>query len=44
MVKAEALIVYRQANGTFSDAEHIVNVRGIGPVTYEKNKGDILLK
>ncbi len=44
MVKAEALIVYRQANGMFSNAEHIVNVRGIGSVTYEKNKEDILVK
>ncbi len=44
MVKAEALVVYRQANGMFSDAEHIVNVRGIGAATFEKNKGDILLK
>lgn len=44
MVKAEALVVYRQANGMFSNAEHIVNVRGIGLATYEKNKEDILVK
>ena len=44
MVKAQALIEYRQANGAFSTAEHIVDVRGIGPVTYEKNKEDILVK
>ncbi len=44
MVKAEALVVYRQANGLFSTAEHIVNVKGIGQATYEKNKEDILVK
>lgn len=44
MVKAEALVVYRNTNGVFSSAEHIVNVKGIGQATYEKNMGDILVK
>lgn len=44
MVKAEALIAYRTANGVFTSAEQIVEVRGIGPVTFEKNKDDILIK
>ena len=44
MVKAEALVGYRQANGLFENAEHIVNVKGIGPALYEKNKADILVE
>lgn len=44
MAKAQALIEYRQANGAFSSAEHIVDVRGIGQVTFEKNREDILVK
>lgn len=44
MAKAEALIVYRTANGMFTSAEQIVGVKGIGQSTYEKNKDDILVK
>ena len=44
MVKAEALITYRTENGVFTSPEQIIEVRGIGPATYEKNKDDILVK
>lgn len=44
MVKAEALIAYRTSKGMFSSAEQIIDVRGIGQVTFEKNKDDILIK
>ncbi len=44
MVRAEALIDYRTANGGFTSAEQIIDVRGIGQVTFEKNKDDILIK
>lgn len=44
MVKAEALIAYRTANGMFTSAEQIIEVRGIGQATFEKNKDDILIK
>ncbi|MCP4488341.1 MAG: helix-hairpin-helix domain-containing protein [Gammaproteobacteria bacterium] len=44
MVKAEALIAYRSANGMFTSAEQIVNVSGIGQATFEKNKADILVE
>ena len=43
-VKAQALVVYREANGAFNSPEQIINVKGIGNATYEKNKEDILVK
>jgi competence protein ComEA len=42
--KAQAIIEYRTANGNFTDASQIVDVSGIGPATYEKNKADILVE
>jgi competence protein ComEA len=44
MSKAQAIVEYRQAYGEFSRADEIVFVRGIGESTFEKNKGDILVK
>ena len=35
---AKAIIAYREANGPFKQPGDIVNVKGIGPATYEKNK------
>lgn len=42
--KAEAIVAYRETYGLFNRADEIVFVRGIGDSTYEKNKGDILVK
>ena len=42
--KAQAIVDYRDAYGLFSRADEIVFVRGIGESTFEKNKGDILVK
>lgn len=39
--KAEAIIGYRETNGTFKDIEEIKNVSGIGDAIYEKIKDDI---
>ena len=44
MSKAEAIVVYRKQNGKFKNAADIVQVKGIGNATYEKNKADILIK
>ena len=44
LAKAEAIVAYRETYGLFSRADEIVFVRGIGDSTYEKNKGDILVK
>ena len=42
--KAQAIIEFREANGPFYSAEEIVNVKGIGPKTLEKNKQNILVR
>jgi competence protein ComEA len=44
LVKAQAIVDYRTSNGSFSSADQIVLVRGVGEKTYQKNKVDILLK
>ena len=44
MVKAQAIIDYRNTNGLFSSADQIVLVRGIGDATYNANEVDILVK
>jgi competence protein ComEA len=35
---AAKIIEYRETNGPFEKPEDIMNVKGIGEVTYEKNK------
>ena len=42
--KAQAIVAYRSQNGPFENAIDIVDVKGIGLTTYEKNKADILVK
>jgi len=42
--KAIAIIEYREANGPFYSPEELVNVKGIGPKTLEKNKENILVR
>jgi len=42
--KAHAIVEYRTANGDFSHADQIIDVKGIGAGIYEKNKADILIK
>lgn len=44
MVKAQAIIDYRDTNGLFSSADQIVLVRGIGDATFNANEADILVK
>ncbi len=44
LAKAQAIVAYRNAHGEFMHADDIVFVRGIGESTYERNKGDILVK
>lgn len=40
-VVAERIVEYREANGPFAAPEDIMNVKGIGSSTYEKNKDRI---
>lgn len=42
--KAEAIVVYREANGPFKSAEALANVKGIGESILKKNKDNILIK
>ena len=42
--KAQAIVEYRTANGDFSHAGQVIDVKGIGAGIYEKNKADILIK
>ncbi len=38
---AQRIVEYRQENGSFSSADEIVNVRGIGPKTLENIRDSI---
>lgn len=41
MKKAEAIVAYREANGPFTDADALANVKGIGEKTVEHNRESI---
>ena len=42
--KAALIVEYREANGPFTHTDELVNVKGIGVRTVDKNKGMILLQ
>ncbi|MFT5139721.1 MAG: competence protein ComEA [Lysobacterales bacterium] len=44
MSKAEAIVVYREINGTFMHIDELVNVKGIGIRTVDLNREVITLK
>ncbi len=41
--KAQAIVEYRNQHGDFSSADELVNIKGIGKKTIEKNLDDIQL-
>lgn len=43
MAKAEAIVAYRDQNGPFRSADQLVEVRGIGLATVEKNRDKIVV-
>lgn len=43
MTKAEAIVAYRDQNGPFRSADQLVEVRGIGLATVEKNRDKIVV-
>lgn len=43
LVKAEAIVAYRLANGPFKTANDLINVKGIGEKTLEANRSDIVI-
>ncbi len=42
-VKAKAIVEYRNEHGPFRGVQDIVNVKGIGPKTFESIKDDIIV-
>lgn len=36
--RAEAIITYRETNGPFKSVEELLNVKGVGEATLEKNR------
>jgi competence protein ComEA len=41
--KAELIVRYREMHGPFEHADELVNVRGIGIATVDRNRGNIRL-
>lgn len=41
--KAQAIVAYRDLNGSFKSMDDLVNVKGISDKTIEKNRENILL-
>jgi len=41
--KAKLIVEYREANGTFLHVDELVNVKGIGIKTIDRNRGMIVL-
>ncbi len=42
--KAEAIVAYREANGRFYSLEELLEVKGIGKATLNKNVGRIVIE
>lgn len=42
--KAEAIVAYREANGPFKHIDELINVRGIGMATVDKNRDMIRIE
>lgn len=43
LVRAEAIVAYRAANGPFRDVEDLAKVKGIGKKTLESNRDAIVI-
>ncbi|MEH6617916.1 MAG: helix-hairpin-helix domain-containing protein, partial [Porticoccus sp.] len=44
MTRADAVVAYREANGEFTSADQLLNVKGVGEKTLEKNRDRIVLE
>lgn len=42
--KAQAIVAYRDKNGSFKNAEDLRKIKGIGAKTLERNRPNILMK
>jgi competence protein ComEA len=43
-IKAEAIVAYRKKNGPFKTMKGLINVKGIGVATVDKNQKNIQLQ
>lgn len=43
-VKAKAIVEYREANGPFTTVDELLEVKGIGAATLEKNRSKLSVK
>jgi competence protein ComEA len=41
MERAQAIVSYRDQHGPFTSVDELLNVRGIGPKTLEKNRANL---
>lgn len=41
--KAEAIVTYRNANGSFTSADDLIKIKGIGSKIVDKNRDNILV-
>lgn len=41
--KAQTIMEYRQKNGGFKSVDELMNIKGIGPKLFEKNKARLML-
>lgn len=44
LARAEAIVAYREENGPFTHMDELVNVRGIGLATLDRNRDRILVE
>ncbi|PRB82160.1 ComEA family DNA-binding protein [Pseudomonas sp. MYb185] len=44
LAKAEAIVAYRQENGSFESVDQLAVVKGVGPATIERNRERIVLQ
>ena len=42
LVRAQAIVEYRNRHGAFRSADEVLNVKGIGPQILDVNRGNIL--
>jgi competence protein ComEA len=43
-VKAQAIVAYREANGPFTSVDELLEVKGIGAATLEKNRAKLSIE
>jgi competence protein ComEA len=42
--KAAAIVAYREANGPFKRLEDLMNIKGVGQKTLEKNRANLVIR